>query len=94
MVKCPEGCRKVHGNKGKKATPAQLAALAAGRKKMCENMKGEGRSIGTQTGKSNRKLPATPSGAPKMRKRRKLPATPQAYDPVADLMENQKNFFG
>lgn len=36
-VKCPPGCRvKVHGNKGKKATPKQLEALQKGRDKLCE----------------------------------------------------------
>lgn len=34
MPPCPEGCRKIHGNKGRKATPAQAAALRAGREKL------------------------------------------------------------
>lgn len=33
-VRCNKGCRvKVHGNKGKKATPKQAAALRKGREK-------------------------------------------------------------
>lgn len=44
-MKCPEGCKSVHGNTGRVPTPAQLAALEAGRKKLCEKYCNEKKEV-------------------------------------------------
>ena len=87
MLKCPIGCYKIHGNKGKPPTPRQLEVLERGRIKMAVNLLRKKGMLPTSVLPSQRQRQQyrQPTSQPRQQKQQKQSVLPSNLPTISSL---------